>query len=141
MSGATTETRIAFRSARQGWRVLGEARKTESLPRVPRVARLLALAIRVESLVRNGEVADYAELTRLGQVSKARLSQLMRMLCLAPDIQEAILLPATASGRDPVTERQLQRILAEADWRSVPEVSGWISERTAWETLPRLQFE
>ncbi len=32
--------------------------------RVPRVAKLMALAIRFEQIVRDGEVADYAELGR-----------------------------------------------------------------------------
>ncbi len=34
--------------------------------RIPRVSRLMALAIRFEKLVRDGVVADYAELARLG---------------------------------------------------------------------------
>lgn len=117
MSGATTRTKVAFRSVRQGRKVLGEARMPESPPRVPRVARLLALAIRMEELVQSGEVADYAELARLGRVSKARMSQIMNLLHLAPDIQEEILLlPAATVGRDPVTERQLRPVVAEGDW-------------------------
>ena len=41
----------------------------------------------------------------------------MNLLCLAPDIQEAILfLPPVESGRDPVTERELRVIVAEVEW-------------------------
>jgi len=54
---------------------------------VPRVARLMALAIWFEELVRIGEVESHAELARLGQVTRARISQIMDLLCLAPDLQ------------------------------------------------------
>ena len=39
------------------------------------MAKLLALAHRFEGLVRNGELADYAELARLGCVSRARINR------------------------------------------------------------------
>ena len=68
--------------------------------RVPRVAKLMALAIRFEQLVADGVVGDYAELSRLGHVTRARMTQIMNLLHLAPDIQEAILfLPRVESGR------------------------------------------
>src|SRR5262249_32900917 len=57
--------------------------------RVPRVAKLLALAHRFEALPREGVVQSYAELAQLGQVTPARISQVMALLGLAPDIQEA----------------------------------------------------
>lgn len=59
--------------------------------RVPRVARLLALAHRFEKLVQTGVAADYADLARLGRVTRARVTQIMNLLGLAPDIQEQIL--------------------------------------------------
>jgi hypothetical protein len=34
---------------------------------IPRIARLMALAIRFEELVRNKSIKDYAELARLGR--------------------------------------------------------------------------
>ena len=40
----------------------------------------MALAIRFEQLVRDGVVADYAELARLGRVTRARMSQIMNLL-------------------------------------------------------------
>ena len=86
--------------------------------RVPRVSRLMALAIRFDQLIRDGVVADQAELARLGHVTRARLTQIMNLLCLAPDIQEALLhLPATKQGPDAVTEKQLRAIAADLDWR------------------------
>src|SRR5262245_9323224 len=86
--------------------------------RVPRVARLLALANRFEGLIRAGQVEGYAELARLGHVTPARVSQVMTLLHLAPDIQEAVLfLPRTVRGRDPIQLRHLQPIASVLDWR------------------------
>jgi hypothetical protein len=71
--------------------------------RVPRVSRLMALALRFQGLLQQGLIADYATLARLGHVSRARVSQIMNLLVLAPDIQEALLfLPRTEKGRDPI---------------------------------------
>jgi len=86
--------------------------------RVPRVARLMALAIRFDLLLREGVVADYTALARLGHVSRARVTQIMNLLCLAPDLQERLLfLPRTERGRDPIILRDLQPIAAVLDWR------------------------
>lgn len=85
--------------------------------RVPRVARLMALAIRFEDLIQRGDVTDYAELARLSHVSRARITQIMNLRLLAPVIQEAILfLPRFSEGRDPICLRQLQRIALVPDW-------------------------
>ena len=83
---------------------------------IPRVSKLMALAIRFDGLVRRGEVRDYADLARLGYVTRARITQIMNLLNLAPDIQEAILaLPRVEEGRDPITERDLRPIAAILD--------------------------
>ena len=85
--------------------------------RVPRVARLLALAHKFERLLGQGTIPDYATLARLGHVSRARISQIMNLLQLAPDIQEHILfLARTVHGRDRVHLRQLQPIATVLDW-------------------------
>ena len=95
--------------------------------RVPRLARLMAMAIRMDGLVRGGEVADYADLARLGNVSRARVTQIMNLLQLAPEIQEALLfLPRTVKGRDPIRERHVRPIAAELEWRR---------QREMWERL------
>ena len=63
-------------------------------------------------------VYDYADLARLGHVTRARVTQIMNLLNLAPDIQEEILYqPRTASDRDPISERQVRSLVAEPDWR------------------------
>jgi hypothetical protein len=64
----------------------------------PPLPRLLALAVRFEGLLQDGTVKDYAELARLGGVSRARITQIMSLRTLAPTIQERILaLPAASS--------------------------------------------
>jgi hypothetical protein len=86
--------------------------------RVPRIARLMALALRFDEYLRTGQVANHAALAELGHVSRARISQIMNLLHLAPDIQEAILLlPRTLQGRDPIHLRQPQPIAAILDWQ------------------------
>ena len=85
--------------------------------RLSRVARLMALAVRFDMLLRNGAVANYAELARLGHVSSARISQILNLLHLAPDIQEELLfLTRKGQGRDPIHLARLQPIAAQFDW-------------------------
>jgi hypothetical protein len=85
---------------------------------VPRVARLMALALRLDELVRTGQVASYSALAALGQVTRARISQIASLLHLAPDIQEALLfLPPTLRGRDAIILADLMPIAACVDWR------------------------
>ena len=80
------------------------------------LSRLMALAIWLDRMIRDGVVTDQAELARPGHVSRARLTQIMNLMNLAPDIQEAILhLPKVREGRDPVTERDLRAIVAVVD--------------------------
>ena len=68
-----------------------ESRAAATAGRLPRITRLLALAVRFEGLLRDGAVRDYAELARLGEVSRARITQIMSLRMLAPAIQERIL--------------------------------------------------
>jgi hypothetical protein len=85
---------------------------------MPWVSKLMALGIRFDGLVRDGAVADEAELARLGHVTRARVTQIMNLLHLAPDIQEELLFPPLIErGRDTLLERHLHPIMAEADWR------------------------
>ncbi len=85
--------------------------------RVSRVSRLMALAIKFDNLLASGAVRDQAELAELGHVSRARVTQIMNLLHLAPDIQEEILfLPRVTEGRDPIIERHMRPIATETDW-------------------------
>ena len=62
-----------------------EAAASQTRP-IPRISRLMALAIKFDNLIREGKIADYAALARLGHVSRARITLLMHLLDLAPDI-------------------------------------------------------
>jgi DNA invertase Pin-like site-specific DNA recombinase len=85
--------------------------------RVPRITRLLALALKFDGLLRQGVVKDYAELARLGQVSRSRVTQIMNLLSLAPDIQQQILSWARdARGGQSVRETSVRALSAEVIW-------------------------
>ncbi len=87
--------------------------------KIPRVTRLMALAIRFEQLLHSGTVWDYADLARLGCVSRARITQIMNMLHLAPDIQEELLLlSATTDWRDGINEHNMRAVAALLDFAS-----------------------
>jgi hypothetical protein len=118
----TVEFKVHFRTGDRGRRRLQTGRRPAPAPvppgRVPRISRLMALAVRYDDLIRQGVVQNYADLARLGGVSKARITQIMDLLNLASEIQEEILLlPRTADGSDPVTERQLRPVVSVTDWR------------------------
>ena len=116
----TIERKVHFGHGRRTRKELrdGDAAPEPPEGRVPRVARLMALAIRLDGLIRDGVVVDQAEIARLCHVTRARLTQIFNLLYLAPDIQEALLhLPPTKRGRDAVTERDLRPIAAIFDWR------------------------
>ena len=91
----------------------------------------MALAIKFDGLIRESVVRDYADLARLGHVTRARLTQLMNLLLLAPDIPEEILfLPKTMAGGDPVSERSLRPIRAIVRWDR--QRKAWKEMREGW---------
>ena len=127
--GPTVEFSVSFANGHRGRRCMehGGPPAADSVEpgNIPRVARLLALAHRMEGLVRTAAVRDYAELARLGGVSRSRISQIVGLLGLAPDIQEEILfLPRTVKGQDPIHERHIRRIASEADWDAQRQMAG-----------------
>ena len=92
----------------------------------------MALVIRYQELIDSGHVAHQAELSQLAEVSRARLTQIMNLLLLAPDIQEEILfLPLTEAPRDPISDRDMRPIVAEPDW---------IKQRQLWRQLVKARF-
>ena len=93
----------------------------------PRVAEVLALALQFDDMIRRGVAKDHADLARLGCISKERISQIMRLLWLAPDIQQEILsLPRTPRGRCP---------LGEVALRGIASIMLWAEQRAAWARL------
>ena len=117
----TIHTKVRFGSGRNGRKnllaVRDEAPDAPAPPRLPRVTRLMALAIKLDGQLARGELRDFADIARLGHVTRARVTQIMNLLLLAPDIQEQILLPPpVARGKDPVKEWQLRPIASVVDW-------------------------
>ena len=100
-----------------------------SSPRIPRIARLLALARHIDDLVRSGMVCSYAAAARLGRVSRARMSQILALLHLAPDLQEQLLfLQRPSRGRTAPVLRQVLHVAAALDWDE---------QRRRWRRLQR----
>ena len=95
--------------------------------RLPRVTQVLALAIHLEEMIRRGESKDYADLARFSCVSRERVSQIVRLNYLAPDIQvELLYLPPTPSGRYPIAETAV---------RKIANLYSWVDQRHAWTAL------
>ena len=95
--------------------------------RVPHVSRLMALAIRFDQLLQEGLISNYAELARLGRVTQARVSQIMALLQLAPDIQEQLLFL-----------RQIERGGGSLHMWQVLPIAGllsWPAQRRRWRVL------
>jgi len=141
MPDLTVSRRVSFGTAARGRRTIQPASppKPTAPPPLPRVTRLMALAIKLDGLIASGAITDQAELARAGCITRARATQIMNLLHLAPDIQEQILdLEPVFSGRDPVTERDLRALVAEANWavqrRLWTQIHG---ESRAGATLPR----
>jgi hypothetical protein len=95
--------------------------------RLPRVTQALALAIHFENMVRIGDAADYADVARMNCLSRERVSQIVRLVYLAPDIQtEVLFLPPTVTGRYPISE-----VAA----RKIANLLSWKDQREAWRQL------
>lgn len=96
--------------------------------RFPRITQVLALALQFQEMVDRGEIRKHADLARLGCVSRERISQLMMLTWLAPDIQEEILrLPQMPGGRFPVSEGVL---------RKIARLPRWEDQRAMWQPAP-----
>jgi DNA invertase Pin-like site-specific DNA recombinase len=105
-------------------RSLAGAERAEA---VPRITRLLALALKFEELIESSAVSNYAAVAQVAGVSRSRVTQMTSLLNLAPDIQEEILfLPAAES-------RQLR--ISEPSLRKLTATLLWSQQRGQWRTL------
>lgn len=128
-SVVTVELTLARRHCR---RIREEGPSPEPIPRPtsnqpPRITRLMALAIKFQEMVDRGEVRDYADLARLGHVSRARATQIMNLLHLAPTIQENILL----------SPRFAASCASERSIRKITSLVFWADQLDTWNELPR----
>lgn len=89
-------------------------RASVSVGRIPRISKLMALAIHFQELLQDGVVEDQSDLARLSHVTQPRITQIMNLLLLAPEIQDEILhLPTVTQGKDPIHEKLLRPVAAE----------------------------
>ena len=84
-------------------------------PRIPRITRLMALAIKFQEMIDRGEVKDYAELARFGSVTRARVTQIMNLSLLAPELQDW-LLNLRLEPDPPLSERHIRFVAALESW-------------------------
>ena len=96
----TIETKVRFKTVRDGRKKLEEAPATPAaeLAPVPREARLMALAIHFDRLIREGAVESYSEIARLTGACPAWITAIMKLADLPVPEQEGIL-----TGRSPLT--------------------------------------
>ncbi|MFO0856142.1 MAG: hypothetical protein U0640_02155 [Phycisphaerales bacterium] len=119
-------------TGRLTFRAKGRAKREEAVVdaavgRVPRIARLMALAIKLNGMLERGEVTSQRELADLARITPARLTQILNLNQLAPDLQERLLfLPPVTQGRDPLGERGL---------RPLTPVLRWSGQRQLFHTL------
>jgi hypothetical protein len=91
---------------------------------LPRITQVLALAIQFREMLDRGEARNYADLARLGCVCRERISQVMALTWLAPDIQTAVLrLTEVPGGRFSVGESAI---------RGIAQTPLWDEQRRKW---------
>lgn len=95
----------------------------EPVRRPARVAIALALAHKVEDAIQRGVVRDRAEVARRLGLTRARVTQLLDLTLLAPDIQAAVLALDSVDGVEPLGERSL---------RTVAHAGPWHVQRVQW---------
>lgn len=92
----------------------------ESSRRPARVAVTLALAHTIQRAIDRGEIRDQAEAARRLKLTRARLTQILDLALLAPDVQEGVLAWEAIGGKEPASERDL---------RTTARASGWNKQR------------
>jgi len=87
------------------------------------LAYTLAFAHHMENLISSGEVKDRAELARIFGLSRARVTQILDLTLLAPDIQEDILFMEGCREPQAVSERTVRPLARTLDWRKQKELA------------------
>lgn len=112
-----TVLRVAFERGRSG-RHAGppESEDRTRRTRPLRVAQMLACAHQMQAMIERGEVQDRTELAGRFGFTRARITQLLDLLLLAPDIQEELLFSEVSAGRDRIHEHALRPIVCAPLW-------------------------
>lgn len=87
----------------------------------------MALAIRLEHLLATGQIKDQAEIARAAGITRARLTQIINLANLAPDIQQAIL------DLEPTTDHVPR--LREREVLTIAILPNWENQRLMWKRL------
>jgi hypothetical protein len=94
-----------------------EAAPASGNGRLPRVTQVMALAIHFQDMIHRGEATDYADLARLGCLTRERMSQIMELVWLAPNIQQEILeFPPSGGVRFPISEVAVRKVASRLKW-------------------------
>jgi len=93
------------------------AKATNPCKRPSRLAKMLALAHKMQELIDSGKVPDRATLARRLGFSRARVTQLLDLLLLAPDIQEEIVMLEIPAGNKTITEHETRKVLRFCHWQ------------------------
>ena len=129
-NGPRVELKVHIATSAHGRKQIRKGPVTEktSPPRekLPRITKLLALAHRWVQLIEEGVVKDQAEIARTMGLSRARVTQIMALLNLAPGIQEQILAPPPDAGLERLTERSV---------RVLTGLPAWNDQRKLWMSL------
>lgn len=122
---------VAAESSREAKQIRSRPRPetavAEPTERVPRITRLLALALRFEEMIQSRIVGNYTVIAQLGQVSRSRVTQITNLLNLAPDIQEEILF---------LRQEETERLrISELSVRKLSAIPEWGEQRAHWRRL------
>ena len=108
---------LGLPSRRRSMQPKGAPKGKPLSPQLPRITRLMALAIKFEGLLGEVEGLSYAELARLGGVSRSRITHILNLLYLAPDLQERLLFREPCLiGPDRIHEAGLRRLSQLYEW-------------------------
>jgi hypothetical protein len=84
--------------------------------RPARVALMLALARKIQDAIDRGAIRDRAEAAQRLGFTPARVTQLLDLTLLAPDIQEQLLFAESEDGAEPMSERAMRVVSAYKNW-------------------------
>ena len=98
----------------------------QPLRKPARVARMLAFAHKLKQAIDRGEYKSRADAARRLGLTRARVSQLLDLTLLAPDLQEQILFLERVDGVEPTSERRIREIISRLDWTV---------QRRSWECI------
>lgn len=117
--------RLFRRRKGHGWAFAEEPEPPppEPVRRPARVAQMLAFAHSLQAAIDRGDYRDQADAARQLGLTRARVTQLMNLTLLAPEIQESVLFLEAVDGREPLSERELRRVLGSLVWEE--QIAVW----------------